>query len=154
MPSQTMTIQQIQFGSPEYDSELRLRYTILREPLGLQFDPADLELESGDIHLAALDENQTVVGCVLLRPASDTIMKMRQAAVASHLQGTGIGKKLVATAEEYALLHGYNEITMHARGYAVSFYEKLGYEVYGEEFTEVTIPHRYMRKILTKNLNP
>jgi predicted GNAT family N-acyltransferase len=37
---------------------------------------------------------------------------------------------------------------MHARVTAVRFYEKLGYEVASEEFVEVTIPHRVMRKQL------
>jgi len=38
---------------------------------------------------------------------------------------------------------------LHARETAVSFYTELGYEVFGEPFVEVTVPHRKMRKTLT-----
>jgi predicted GNAT family N-acyltransferase len=37
---------------------------------------------------------------------------------------------------------------MHARKSAVGFYEKLGYEIEGDEFEEVTIPHYEMQKTL------
>jgi predicted GNAT family N-acyltransferase len=37
---------------------------------------------------------------------------------------------------------------MHARKTAMGFYEKLGYEKIGDEFTEVTIPHYKMEKRL------
>jgi len=41
---------------------------------------------------------------------------------------------------------GYKRIYLHAREYAVPFYEALGYHTFGEEFTEVGIPHRHMQK--------
>lgn len=41
---------------------------------------------------------------------------------------------------------GYKRIYLHARAYAIPFYEGLGYHVFGEEFTEVGIPHRHMQK--------
>jgi predicted GNAT family N-acyltransferase len=37
---------------------------------------------------------------------------------------------------------------MHARKNAVGFYEKMGYQVTGDEFTELTIPHYIMEKQL------
>jgi predicted GNAT family N-acyltransferase len=37
---------------------------------------------------------------------------------------------------------------MHARQSAVGFYQKLGYQIRGEEFEEVTIPHYEMQKQL------
>jgi len=39
-------------------------------------------------------------------------------------------------------------MVMHARKTALGFYEKLGYNVVGDEFTEVTIPHFVMEKNL------
>jgi predicted GNAT family N-acyltransferase len=37
---------------------------------------------------------------------------------------------------------------MHARKDAIGFYEKQGYKISGDEFTEVTIPHFVMEKKL------
>jgi predicted GNAT family N-acyltransferase len=39
---------------------------------------------------------------------------------------------------------------LHARATAIDFYKRLGYSVCSEEFTEVGIPHRIMRKQLNK----
>lgn len=53
---------------------------------------------------------------------------------------------MVEEFERESLKRGYKRVFMHARAYAVPFYLKLGYEVFGEEFVEVTIPHRFMQK--------
>ena len=36
----------------------------------------------------------------------------------------------------------------HARASAAEFYRRLGYSVSGDEFIEVTIPHRLVKKAL------
>jgi predicted GNAT family N-acyltransferase len=51
-------------------------------------------------------------------------------------------------AENVARDRGYKVLHMHARKSAVGFYKKLGYEVVGDEFEEVTIPHYEMQKNL------
>ena len=51
-------------------------------------------------------------------------------------------------AENLARDRGYKALNMHARKNAVGFYEKMGYQVASEEFTEVTIPHVVMEKKL------
>jgi ribosomal protein S18 acetylase RimI-like enzyme len=71
---------------------------------------------------------------------------MRQVAVSDKHQGLGVGRALVDFSEKYAGDNGYSKISMHARESAVGFYLKLGYEVEGEPFEEVTIPHRSMFK--------
>jgi predicted GNAT family N-acyltransferase len=75
-------------------------------------------------------------------------LKMRQVAVAETVRGKGIGRALVNFSERFAREHGYERITMHARETSVPFYEKLGYERYGERYEAVTIPHWNMRKLL------
>jgi ribosomal protein S18 acetylase RimI-like enzyme len=67
-------------------------------------------------------------------------------AVQNNLQGKGVGATLLRFAENVARDRGYTFMTMHARDSAVSFYEKNGYQVEGESFFEVTIPHYKMAK--------
>ncbi len=140
-------IRNIEYGSFEYKSEILLRDKVLRKPLGLHFTNEDLEKECGDIHMGAFAGSQ-LFGCVLLRPISKQTVKMRQVAVDGTVQRTGIGSELVAACERKALELGYSEIELSARDVAVPFYLKCGYEIFGEPFTEVTIPHRKMRKKL------
>jgi predicted GNAT family N-acyltransferase len=40
------------------------------------------------------------------------------------------------------------EAYLGAQVHAVGFYEKLGFEVEGEEFIDADVPHRHMRRAL------
>jgi predicted GNAT family N-acyltransferase len=73
---------------------------------------------------------------------------MRQVAVNDKSQRSGIGSRLVAYSEEYAREHGYETMELNARQTAVPFYLRLGYEITGDPFTEVGLPHRKMQKRL------
>ena len=143
-----MQIFQIEFATPEYDEAVRLRYEVLRRPLGLEFTPEQLAAEYADIHLAAFDDAGRLIGYLCLTPSTGDEIKMRQVAIAPGWQGKGAGSKLVAASEELAKRLHFKTMTMHARETAVSFYLRLGYRVVGEQFEEVTIPHVKMEKKL------
>ena len=143
-----MTVREIAFPSAEYASALALRRQVLREPLGLVYSAADLAGDAGEVMLAAFDDDGHVVGILHLRPLEEGRAKMRQVAVAPELQGQGVGRLLVGAAETCARERGWQELTLAARQTAIAFYERLGYETYGEPFVEVTLPHRHMRKRL------
>lgn len=138
-------VQAIQFGSPEWEQALKLRYEVLRKPLGLEYSEADLELEKKDYHFAAFD-GENLIGFFLLKPISNSIIKMRQVAVAPERQGQGVGKKLVLAAEEFARTHKYKKIYLDARESAVKFYESLFYQKEGDPFIAATLPHWRMWK--------
>ena len=73
---------------------------------------------------------------------------MRQVAVLPEYQGKGIGQELVWFSEEYVREKGGTHIILHSRETVVPFYQKLGYETYGEPFEEIGIPHRLMGRKL------
>ncbi|MCP4645308.1 MAG: GNAT family N-acetyltransferase [bacterium] len=138
---------EVQHGTKEYDLTVALRDEVLRKPLGLAFSPEELVEEKDSFHLTCWRDGM-LVGCVILKPVTDTQVRMRQFAVRADWQGRGIGRALVNHLESFARDRGYNEIVLHARETAVGFYEKAGYEAHGDRFTEVTIPHFAMRKRL------
>lgn len=140
-----LMFKEIAYQSLEYHSEIVLRDRILRKPLGLSLYHEKLDHEQYDIHLGAF-QNGILVGVLILTKLENGDYKMRQVAVDEHFQGKGIGKRLVLYAEEYARKKGTERIVLHARNTAVSFYEKLGYQTVGEEFMEVTLPHKKMFK--------
>lgn len=133
------------FKSKEYEEAVALRYEVLRKPLGLTYTPEQLAEEETEWHVVAVEDGK-VVGVLLLKKISDTKLKMRQFAVADAYQGQGIGSALVAFAEDFAIENGFSTIVLNARMTAVPFYKRLGYEVEGEEFVEVGIPHLRMLK--------
>ena len=60
-----MALKQIDYGSPEYEMMLRLRNDLLRKPLGLSFDPKELEKEKDDVLIGAFEDDR-MLGCCLL----------------------------------------------------------------------------------------
>lgn len=143
-----MTVIPIEFGTPEYDEAVSIRYEILRKPLGLQFSVAQLEKEWVDFHFACYADDATMIGCLILAKLDDKVLKMRQVAVKEKLQGAGVGKALVEASEVFSASAGFEAIELNARMTAVPFYEKLGYEKIGNTFTEVGIEHQKMVKKL------
>ena len=142
-----MALKMIDHGSKEYQQMVNLRYNILRKPLGLNFTPEELEKEKEVVLIGAFEDEQ-MLGCCMLVKQENKKMRLRQMAVLNNLQGKGIGRALMAFAENISRDLGYTRIMMHARKTAIGFYEKLGYKVVGDEFVEITIPHFRMEKDL------
>ena len=144
---ENIDIQVVEFNSPMQLKSVELRYKVLREPLGLVYTPEQLADEKDEAHIVALKQDE-VVGVLLLKVAGAKVLKMRQVAVATDRQHSGIGKLLVFFAEQYAKNNGFHLIELHARDVAKDFYLKLNYKVEGNVFMEVGIPHYKMKKVL------
>jgi N-acetylglutamate synthase-like GNAT family acetyltransferase len=142
-----MALKLIDHGTKEYQQMIRLRTDMLRKPLGLSFEPEELEKEKEDVLMGAFEDDR-ILGCCLLTKLDEKTVRLRQMAVPNNLQGKGIGRALMIFAENIARDMGYKTLVMHARKTAIGFYEKLGYRTTGNEFVEVTIPHYVMEKSL------
>ncbi len=142
-----MALKIIDHGSHEYQQMVKLRDDILRKPLGLNFSEEELQKEKDNMLIAAFEDEQ-ILGCCMLVEEPPQSIRLRQMAVLNDLQGKGIGRALMNFAENLARDRGFRNIVMHARENAVGFYEKMGYRVTSDEFTEVNIPHFVMEKKL------
>jgi N-acetylglutamate synthase-like GNAT family acetyltransferase len=138
-------------GHPLYAAELELRFRVLREPLGLPRSSVTFPFEAESLHLVAHREGR-VEGCVLFHPDASGGGRLFAMAVSPALQGGGLGRRLVTTLEAELMRRGMVSVHLHARATVVPFYERLGYTVHGEPFTEVNIPHRHMRKVLPSSI--
>lgn len=132
---------------PEYELEKQLRNRVLRAPLGLTLSGQDLRDEDAQDHLVAMDGEGRVIGCALIVFAGNTA-RIRQMAVDEQHRGLGIGTELVRAAENVIRAHNVRTVTLHARVSARGFYERLGYVASSGIFTEVTVPHVKMEKLL------
>lgn len=106
-----MALKIIEYGSPEYEQMLALRDNILRKPLGLRFDPVDLENENHDILIGAFEEDD-ILGCCMLIEENPSIVRLRQMAVYNEKQGKGIGRALMNFAENVARDRGYKLLNL------------------------------------------
>ena len=143
-----MKIHPIDFGTPEYDELVRLRYRVLKEPLGLEFSEETLSKEFEDTHLALYNDAYQLMACLVLSPESGGQVRMRQVAVEPAKQKSGLGRILVGYSEDWSRKAGFTEMVLHAREQVVSFYEKLGYKKVGKKFEEVGLLHWQMKKKL------
>lgn len=139
---------EIEYGTPEYDLALSLRYKILREPLNLEYTQDQIADEYDQLHFGAFDENDNLLACLSYQIKDSKTLKMRQVAVLDSFQRTGVGTSLVLYTEVWAKCHNYEKIILHARDVAVPFYLKLGYKKTGKPFMEVGISHYFMEKNL------
>lgn len=135
--------------STYYKDVVMLRHDVLRKPIGLSISQEDIEEDKNQYIIISLD-NEIVVGCLFIKIITKEKVKFRQMAIAQNYQHKGIGRTMISYAENFCLLNEYQKIELHARKSALDFYTKQGFQIIGEEFEEVEIPHIKMVKSLVE----
>ncbi len=142
-----MEIRVIKVNSNEYKQMVALRMNVLLDPIGIPWSYINPQKEENDLLIGAFEE-QELIGCCILTAVDQSTIQLRQMAVKKNAQQSGIGRKIVAFAETLARQNGYSTLMMHARDNVLQFYIKCGYNISGEQFTEVGIDHHRMEKQL------
>ncbi|MDZ7900428.1 MAG: GNAT family N-acetyltransferase [Arcicella sp.] len=132
----------------EWEHYYQLRFTILREPWGQLKGSEVLQDEDQADHVMVIDsETKQVVGVARMQTNTPTQGQVRCVAVASQMQGRGVGKLLMNYLEELAQQKGIQEIILDARENAVKFYISIGYEIFDDSYLLFgQIQHWKMRK--------
>ncbi|MGV3609774.1 MAG: GNAT family N-acetyltransferase [Fluviicola sp.] len=117
----------------EWEAYYDLRYRILREPLGKERGSERNEGDDTGTHFG-LYENKVLIAVARLDLVDKTTCQARFVAVESNLQGQGYGRKIMTALENEALGLGYQKLILHARDYALPFYQKLGYTLVGPSY--------------------
>ena len=112
-----------QLGYPSSESDIKRRYDLIK-------DRSDARL------LVAQDANGAVVGWIHIQATclleADTRVEIWGLVVAEAARRTGVGRRLVEAAEEWAVKLGLNVVVLRSnrlRLEAQAFYEHLGYRV-------------------------
>lgn len=117
----------------EWEAYFDLRYRILRAP----FDkPRGSERNEGDatgIHFA-LYQNEVLRAVARLDLLENRTAQVRFVAVETDQQGTGLGRLLMEAVEDACRARKLDRLVLHARDYAVVFYQKLGYTLLGPSY--------------------
>ncbi|MGG5330779.1 hypothetical protein IGI46_001910 [Enterococcus sp. AZ163] len=135
------------WNSSDYWKGIKLRNNLLMESAGkppITFAPTE---ERNDWHLVVRVDHE-VMATLLLHPINGQIAQIKQVAVSQYCQGMGLGKKLIAYAENVAQNLGFELVFLTGRKQAWYFYEKLAYE----SFAETYVDHEVELKIFKKNL--
>ena len=103
------------------------------------------ELDALSQHVVARDSDRRPIGTGRLTPKG-TIGRM---AVLKDWRGRGVGEALLRVLLEQARARHFHNIEIHAQSHALAFYERAGFEAYGDAFDECGILHRHMRIAIT-----
>jgi N-acetylglutamate synthase-like GNAT family acetyltransferase len=113
-----------------------LRYSLLREPLGLPRGTEKDDYEAISLHFMAVDDQTgKVVGVIKLFESDPGVGRFSFLAVDNRYQRQGVGQKLLTTVEEKALEMKMDKLGTLARPVVVDYYGRYGYKLKGK--TEV-----------------
>jgi GNAT superfamily N-acetyltransferase len=125
-----------------------LRLAVLRP--GYPVVASDYDERPDTRHVGAFADG-TVVGCASVFPSryedEPKAWQLRGMAVAAGLQGTGIGAQVLLGAIDVVRDAGAPLLWANARVTALGFYERLGFEVVGEEYLHgpLELPHKTIK---------
>ncbi len=106
--------------------------------------PEIIELDDRDPHchhVLACDNAGTPIGTARI----DTNGKIGRMAVLRDYRGLGVGREMLRVIMDWGTSNGITDFHLSAQISAVGFYQKNGFETYGEEFEEAGITHINMR---------
>ena len=126
-----------------------LRRTVLRADMANKVVDFDGDDDEQTIHLAAFDEDETMIGtstwlrreCQYFPGAS--AVQLRGMATAVRCQGRGVGSLLLQAGFNLWRQQSVDLVWANARDAALAFYERHGFIVHGDGFIEAVtqLPH-------------
>ncbi len=102
--------------------------------------PEELEWDQFDavsVHALAVNNTGQPVGTARLLPDGH----IGRMAVLKEWRGQGLGSALLTKLLQVLIKRHQFEAQLHAQTSAIPFYKKFGFQIVGEEFIEVGIPH-------------
>lgn len=109
--------------------------------------PKELEWDGLDktaLHLLATTDNNEPIATARLLPDGH----IGRVAVIKNWRNRGLGTTMMQEIIKQAKLLGYKQLELASQIQAIAFYERLGFESYGDEFMDAGIPHKNMRKTI------
>lgn len=137
----------VDLTSGYYNDAISIRKKVFVEE---QHVPPELEiddLEDKTIHVIGYLEDKAV-STARLYQKNDTTFKVQRVAVSLDFRKQNLGNQLMLEIERYAKEKQVNQLILDAQDHALSFYEKLGYQIVGDSFMDAGIPHHKMVKRL------
>ena len=103
-------------------------------------------LDERAVHLVAVEDGAVVGTCRVLVDGPDA--RLGRLCVERAARGRGLGRELLAAAEETARAAGARQMRLHAQTGALGLYERAGYRPVGAPFDEEGIEHLAMERLL------
>lgn len=129
---------------PEEASRIRQKVFCQEQGFDDEFD----DIDAIATHVVLFDADKPVATCRIFPGEVSGTYILGRLAVSKEYRGRDLGLAIVQDAEKAAKEKGAGEMMLHAQCQAKGFYEKAGYQTYGEIEDEQGCPHIWMRKNL------
>lgn len=130
---------------PEEAREIRISVFVEEQGFENEFD----EIDSEAVHIIIRnDDGMPVATCRIFWNNEMESHIFGRLAVVKEFRGRGIGSDVLKSALEYVKNSGGKKLMLHSQCTAIPFYEKLGFESFGEVEYEENCPHIWMKKEL------
>ena len=115
-------------SNQEIDEYYRLRWILLRRPLGGKKGTETDEFENRSIH-RMIKYGSRCVGVGRAHLVDSETAQIRYMAILSKFHGRGLGSKLISELENVLVCMKTKKIFLNSRELAVKFYKKKGYHI-------------------------
>lgn len=132
------------------DAAAQVRVEVFVKEQGI---PVEEEWDFDDVtalHAVLFDTSGQAFGTARLLQPSVGVAKVGRMAVLPNQRGRGFGRRLLQALISTARQRGDHEVVLSAQLSAEGLYAKFGFEIMGEPYDEVGIPHVAMRLSLRK----
>ncbi|MFC6175365.1 GNAT family N-acetyltransferase [Companilactobacillus huachuanensis] len=130
--------------SDVYQDSLKIRKAVFVKeqgvPQNLEIDDSENKCTYFNIYL-----NHQAVATARFSPTEDNGVHIQRVAVLKDFRQQQLGSELIEIIIKYARENNYSYAILGAQNHAQEFYKKLGFDVVGEQYTEVGIQHHDMK---------
>ena len=130
-----------------YKDALKIRYAVFVNEQGVSKEEEIDSLENKTEHVVLYVDGKPVATARIYDLGENTF-KVQRVAVHKDARGMGYGAVIMTEAEKRIHELGGHKVTLGAQNSAIPFYEKLAFNIEGEEFMDAGIPHHTMSKNL------
>ena len=129
----------------EWNEYYKIRWEILRKPLGLKEGSERDDLEDKAIHRIIKLDGQ-IVGVGRLHFNEERTAQIRYMAVVKNFRGKEFGKLIVSEFIKISEQNNISKIILYARESVVGFYEKLGFDIVEKAHRLEKVQHFLMER--------
>ena len=119
---------QYKIRSPQNDKEFsdyfKLRWNVLRKPLGGTLESTKDEFEKDSFHIIAITKDKKILGVGRLHYTNQNSCQIRFMAVDSKFRGNKIGQNILLELIKEGIKNKVEKIFLHAREESLDFYGK------------------------------
>ncbi|TNH07838.1 GNAT family N-acetyltransferase [Testudinibacter sp. TR-2022] len=133
---------------PVYLDGLQIRKRVFVEEQGFSIEIEIDELEAQCEYLTLYSADNQALATARIYPYAEGVYKLQRIAVLPSQRGKKLGERLMLEMEKRVKGYGSRRAILGAQDSAIAFYQKCGYQVYGDGYEEEGVPHHMMEKRL------